>query len=551
MIAAKTRTLRCAVYTRKSSEEGLDQSFNSLDAQREACEAYIKSQAHEGWTLVKKHYDDGGFSGGTMERPGLQSLLADIDHGLVDVVVVYKVDRLTRSLADFAKIVEVLDDKGASFDSVTQQFNTTTSMGRLTLNVLLSFAQFEREVTGERIRDKVAASKKKGMWMGGFPPMGYDILNRKLAVNDAEAKILRSIFERFLELGSVRALVADLRRRKIVSKRWKTRKGHFRGGHSFCRGALYYLLRNRIYLGEVEHKDHIHRGEHPPILSRDLWARVQAQLDERSRADRTVPRSRGDHLLTGLIFDDRGNRMSPSHVKKKNGQRYRYYLSQALLQHRPDRAGSLPRIAATVIEELVVDRVACLTGVPADSKRGSRPDEVVHNASVKTLVRRAEIGSKRVILSIDRASLGIGIDRARHRLREADTIEEVGDTFRVTVPIRLKAWGGETVIEGPNGVAATVAAHIDRNLVKAIARASEWRAALATGKAKSFRAIARQAGCTEGYVRQIVDLAFLAPDVVSAILRGTQARHLTVDRLVRRPLPLSWRNQRRVLGLAG
>jgi site-specific DNA recombinase len=326
MKPSKPQPSRCAVYTRKSSEDGLDQSFNSLDAQREACEAYVKSQAHEGWTLVKKQYDDGGFSGGSMERPGLQALLEDIDKGLIDIIVVYKVDRLTRSLADFAKIVEVLDAKGASFVSITQQFNTTSSMGRLTLNVLLSFAQFEREVTGERIRDKVAASKKKGMWMGGFPPLGYDILNRKLAVNEAEAGVLRSIFKRFLELGSVRTLATDLRWRNVVSKRWKTRKGHVRGGHPFSRGALYYLLRNRIYLGEVEHKGQVHQGEHPAILSRPLWTKAQARLDEGSRADPQAPRSRAGHLLTGLIFDDRGNRMSPSHVKKKNGQRYRYYL---------------------------------------------------------------------------------------------------------------------------------------------------------------------------------------------------------------------------------
>ncbi len=229
---SKQPTRRCAIYTRKSSEEGLDQSFNSLNAQREACEAYIKSQAHEGWKLVSKQYDDGGFSGGSMARPGIQALMADIDKGHVDIVVVYKVDRLTRSLTDFAKIVDVLDRKGASFVSVTQQFNTTTSMGRLTLNVLLSFAQFEREVTGERIRDKVAASKKKGMWMGGFPPLGYDILNRKLSVNEIEAETVRSIYRRFLELHSIRTLAVDLHQRAIVSKQWKTRHGAIRGGNA-------------------------------------------------------------------------------------------------------------------------------------------------------------------------------------------------------------------------------------------------------------------------------------------------------------------------------
>jgi len=479
------------------------------------------------------------------------TLLADIDKGLVDIVVVYKVDRLTRSLADFAKIVEVLDAKGASFVSITQQFNTTSSMGRLTLNVLLSFAQFEREVTGERIRDKVAASKKKGMWMGGFPPLGYDILNRKLSVNEPEAKILRSIFERFLELGSVRALAADLRSRNIVSKRWKTRKGQFRGGHYFSRGALYYLLRNRVYLGEVEHKAAIHKGEHPAILPREVWAKAQARLDAGKRSERPRRPSTGGHLLVGLLFDDRGNRMTPSHVKKKNGQRYRYYLSQALLQHRTDKAGSLPRIAATVIEELVVDRIACLKGGRNSAAVGQPSNPTVQRPLVTALIRRVVVGSKRVVLSIDRAAVDLGLDAAKQRLPKLDAIEKLDDQFRITIPIRLKAWGGETIIEGPNGSSATVAAHLDRNLIRAVVRAFEWRDALASGKAKSFRSLARQAGCTEGYVRQIVDLAFLAPNIVTDILRGRQARHLTVDRLVRQPLPLSWSEQRRALGVTG
>nr|WP_281722870.1 recombinase family protein [Nitrosomonas nitrosa] len=535
----KPKTLRCAVYTRKSSEEGLDQSFNSLDAQREACEAFIKSQAHEGWTLVPKHYDDGGISGGTMERPGLKALLVDIDAGKVDIIVVYKVDRLTRSLADFAKIVEVLDAKGASFVSVTQQFNTTTSMGRLTLNVLLSFAQFEREVTGERIRDKVAASKKKGMWMGGFPPLGYDILNRKLAVNAAEAKILNNIFERFLALGSVRALVLDLGQRKIASKRWKTRKGRVRGGQKFSRGALYYLLRNRVYLGEIAHNGQVHPGEHRAILDRALWERAQALLDRNVRGDPKDPRSRGGYLLSGLLFDDRGNRMTPSHVKKRNGQRYRYYLSQALLQHRPADAGTLPRIAAPAIEALIADRLGRI-----------RPDNVNDGdaaAAVRKTIARVEVARDRVTVML---AADASHEELQQRLPAGDTLSNDGGALRIVVPIQLRNWGGETVIEGPNGTSATAGNHLDTALIAAITKAHAWKDDLATGKAASFRAIALKAGCTEGYVRHIVALAFLAPEITAAILRGTQPRQLTVDRLVRADIPMRWQQQRAMFGLA-
>nr|WP_281719410.1 recombinase family protein [Nitrosomonas nitrosa] len=540
----KPVTTRCAVYTRKSSEEGLDQSFNSLDAQREACEAYIKSQAHEGWVLVPKHYDDGGISGGTMDRPGLKALLADVDAGKVQIIVVYKVDRLTRSLADFAKIVEVLDAKGASFVSVTQQFNTTSSMGRLTLNVLLSFAQFEREVTGERIRDKVAASKKKGMWMGGFPPLGYDILNRKLAVNEEEAKALNHIFQRFLTLGSVRALVHELRQRRIVSKRWKTRKGQVRGGQPFSRGALYYLLRNRIYLGEIAHKGQVHQGEHPAVLDRGVWDSAQALLDRNKRVDSNTPRSRTGYLLAGLIFDDRGNRMTPSHVKKRNGERYRYYLSQALLQHRPAEAGTLPRIAAPAIEKLVMDRAARIRPSAAADKH----DPAAIAEAVRKLIMRIEVAHDRVTMTLATMLQSV-TEVLRQRLAVGDSVTDEAGSIRITVPIQLRTWGGETDIEGPNGTPASVGNHTDANLIAAVVKAHQWKEALAAGKVASFRVIARKAGCTEGYVRQIVELAFLAPEITAAILRGAQPRHLTVDRLVRQPIPLSWKQQRVLLGV--
>ncbi len=349
----KPSVRRCAVYTRKSSEEGLEQDFNSLHAQREACEAFIRSQQGEGWRLVKTGYDDGGLSGGTMERPALQRLLDDVRHGLIDVIVVYKVDRLTRSLADFAKMVEIFDAQGVSFVAVTQQFNTTTSMGRLTLNVLLSFAQFEREVTGERIRDKFAASKRKGMWMGGVPPLGYDVSERRLIVNQTEAVTVREIFERYLVLGSVRLLRNDLERRGVVSKVRVSRTGIKTGGRSFSRGALYELLSNPIYIGEIRHKQERHPGQHEAILERELWEKVQQHLREHAAHHRARPTKASPSPLAGKLFDENGE---PLYVQgaMKDGRRYRYYVSRQLVRGSgaPARAGW--RLPAPELERAVV-----------------------------------------------------------------------------------------------------------------------------------------------------------------------------------------------------
>ena len=317
--------VRCAIYTRKSSEEGLEQAFNSLDAQREACEAYVLSQKHEGWAALPQMYDDGGVSGGTMERPALQRLLADIAAGKIDTVVVYKVDRLTRSLSDFARIVDVFEAHGVSFVSVTQAFNTTSSMGRLTLNMLLSFAQFEREVTGERIRDKIAASKQKGMWMGGLPPLGYDVADRKLVINQKEAETVCHIFRRSVDLGSVSTLQEELDAVSIVSKRRVDRFGRECGGKSLARGALYLMLQNRIYRGEIVHKQASYPGEHQPIIDQALWETVQGQLAENRVECRTGARAAEPSLLAGLVHDDAGERMTPTHANKK-GTRYRYYV---------------------------------------------------------------------------------------------------------------------------------------------------------------------------------------------------------------------------------
>ena len=334
-----TKTLRCAIYTRVSTEHGLDQEFNSLDNQREAAQAYVKSQTHEGWRCLSERYDDGGFSGGSMERPALQRLLQEIRARRIDVVVVYKVDRLTRSLTDFARLVELFDEHEVSFVSVTQAFNTTTSMGRLTLNVLLSFAQFEREVTGERIRDKIAASKQKGIWMGGVVPLGYRVESRALHIVEEHAALIRTIFDRYLELGSVSALKRSLDEAGLHVPERIDGAGRRCGGKPFSRGHLYKILSNPIYVGRLSHKGKIHDGQHPAIVDQATWDSVQQKLSSNGH-DHKRQRNASEHLLIGRIRDDRGHAMTPTHAQK-GARRYRYYVSRAVLQGRSDR-GSLP-----------------------------------------------------------------------------------------------------------------------------------------------------------------------------------------------------------------
>ena len=353
-----TPVRRCAIYTRKSSEEGLEQDFNSLHAQRESCEAYINSQKHEGWVAVPTIYDDGGYSGGSMDRPALKQLLADIKSGLVDVVVVYKVDRLTRSLSDFARIVEIFDEAGASFVSVTQQFNTTTSMGRLTLNVLLSFAQFEREVTGERIRDKIAASKKKGMWMGGWVPLGFDRKDRTLTINEAEAKTIQTIFELFIKLKNVRDVQRELARLNFKTKRYSTPRGRATGNLSFARGHIYRILSNPIYRGEITHKGVNHPGQHPGLINQKTWDAVQAQLAANKHENRSRSNAKSTSLLAGFIFDGNNNRLVSSHATK-NGKRYRYYItSDGAGRTVPGSNATKVRVSATQIDDLVLSTLS-------------------------------------------------------------------------------------------------------------------------------------------------------------------------------------------------
>jgi len=563
-------TVRCAIYTRKSSEEGLEQEFNSLQAQREACEAFINSQRHEGWVCLRTAYDDGGFSGATMARPALQQLLAHLTAGRVDTVVVYKIDRLTRSLADFAKIVETLDARGASFVSVTQQFNTTTSMGRLTLNVLLSFAQFEREVIGERIRDKIAASKRKGMWMGGVPPLGYRAQDGKLVIVDSEADIVRFIFCRYAELGSVRLLKDELEARSIQSKLRTSASGRISGGKPFARGALYLMLQNRIYRGEVVHNRQSYLGEHTPIIDRPLWDAVQTQLAGNTAQRNDDGKTRQPSLLAGMLFDRDGNRMTPSHAVKK-GTRYRYYVSSSLItKDRTHDAAGL-RIPAAEIEQLVSSRVQRWLVDPGNIYKSTAARLAEASMQQRLVARAADIGKrwpglpvarKRAVLIALIERIEVRVDQIDIRFRPArlgalldgaaTPSQGVNDeeTELLSVPVRLRRAGREIrmVIDGSDPFAA---AKPDARLIKLLLRARRFNATLADGDGVPFVVLAQREEVSRSYFTRLLRLSYLAPDITQAILDGRQPPDLTAEKLLEHSrLPLAWHDQRTVLGFA-
>jgi site-specific DNA recombinase len=560
MQQAKPSIRRCAIYTRKSSEEGLEQNFNSLHAQREACEAFIKSQASEGWHLVKTPYDDGGLSGGTMERPALQRLLVDINDGRIDVVVVYKVDRLTRSLTDFAKMVEVFDGRGVSFVAVTQQFNTTTSMGRLTLNVLLSFAQFEREVTGERIRDKIAASKQKGMWMGGLVPLGYDVIHRRLIVNQTEAETVREIFRQYLEFGSVRLLMDELNRRGLRSKVRVARNGKRSGGNRFFRGALYELLSNPIYIGEIRHKGVRHPGLHAPIIDRELWDSTQLLL--RSHAARRAPRATkaAPSPLTGKLFDDSDQSLTPSHAVKGE-RRYRYYVSRNLVKGTPDSGRNGWRLPAPKIERSVAaasytilsDQAAIANAALAIGLAEHQLPSLFSLAAawMKRLQSEVDVGALSTIVDrvdlID-AGIRVSINLPISIMEQQHGANATALTITRVFPMQIRRRGFEMrlVIEGSR----TATPLADLALIKAIARGRQWADDLLSGRVPSVAAIAQREGVFPNYVRRLTRLAFLAPRIVEAIVAGHQPPELTAKALTERiELPLLWSAQERVVGI--
>ena len=547
--------LRCAIYTRKSTEDGLDQAFNSLDAQREACAAYIASQRHEGWKAIPDCFDDGGYSGGSMERPGLARLLDAVRNRQIDAIVVYKVDRLTRSLADFAKIVDELDAHDVSFVSVTQQFNTTSSMGRLTLNVLLSFAQFEREVTAERIRDKIAASKKKGIWTGGPVPLGYDVEDKALVPNPTEAKHVQRIFEIYLEVDTVRALQEALAREGIVTKRRKG-VGRRAGGNPFSRGALYALLSNTTYIGRVAFKGEDYLGRHPPILDRDLWEAVQAKLKQRAPRRRSATNITSTSFLAGLLFDETGDRLTPTHASKA-GKRYRYYVSSRL-HLAQDRTGW--RLPAPMLEDLIIDillrwladpgmllRQAPTSDVSANAigcvteaaqtirQRLLTSDQSIRIDLVKDLVQRIDVRPTevRMMLRLDALSLAIG---------NTNTIE-------LEEPARLRRRGVEAKLTLRT---SSTSPEADPRLIALVARAHHWRDLLVSGEYQTLSDLAQAEGVSRWDVSRHLPLAYLAPDIVEAIVDGRQPISLTINALKRAlPLPIEWAEQRRRLGFEG
>jgi len=566
------RRLRCAIYTRKSSEEGLEQAFNSLDAQREACAAFILSQKHEGWAVLPTLYDDGGFSGGTMDRPALQRLLDDIRPGKVDVVVVYKIDRLTRSLFDFAKIVEAFDVGGVSFVSITQQFNTTTSMGRLTLNVLLSFAQFEREVAGERIRDKIAASKKKGMWMGGLPSLGYDVQNRKLVVNEEEVLTVLHIFRRYVQLRSVRALQAELDAAGIRSKQRIMANGTPYGGQKLSRGALYLMLQNRIYRGEITHKGNAYPGEHPALVDKVLWDQVQAILAE-NRVNREVGSyAKQPSLLAGLAFDETGERLTPSHAVKK-GTRYRYYVSRSLIIGTAKDRSKGRRIPAANLESLVITRLrtflsdqGAILNVIGDEHadgagqnrligRGRQiaielgtfaPDQI--RAMLMRLLSRVDIRPDCVEISIRRGRL---VELLSAQPFEATTQggksdKESEEVLTLTVMARLQRVGRELRMLVENTDDQTMA---DQGLLRIVARAHDIQARLMQNNDLTVHVIASQERVSANYVYRLLRLPTLAPDIITAIVNGKNPPQLTAKRLMRLTpqIPVDWAEQRKLL----
>jgi len=530
--------LRCAIYTRKSTEEGLDQAFNSLHAQREACEAYIRSQAGEGWTLLRDAYDDGGFSGGSMERPALARLLADIGAGRIDVVVVYKVDRLTRSLTDFARIVEAFDAKGVSFVSVTQAFNTTTSMGRLTLNVLLSFAQFEREVTGERIRDKIAASKAKGMWMGGILPLGYDAptdpVTRALVFNADEAETVRSIFARYLEIGSVHELKRRLDVEGVKPKR--SRSGAV--ATCFSRGALFHLLKNRTYVGEIPHRDRSYPGAHPAIVEREVFDAAQQLLASQTRRHKDRPLRRSSMLLTGRLFDASGDAMSPTFTQGAKGQVYRYYVSTSLQSGRhPSGDEAIRRVPAAVIERLVREMIG----------------QISPHATLE-VVTRVEVHATCVHVVVDVQRLLGRPASARDAALEVQPrtppghrvmVESDGPAqLRLINPVRLALRGGRKLVLDAEGRRTGGEQRPDAVLIRALRTSHEHLAALGESPVGRPEAAQLSASPASPYERNLIRLTFLAPDLQAAILEGRQPEGLTLQALIETELAPAWPDQR-------
>ncbi len=547
------RKVRCAIYTRKSSEEGLEQDFNSLHAQREACAAYVMSQASEGWHLLPDEYDDGGISGGTLERPGLQRLLADIATGRIDIVVVYKVDRLTRSLLDFSRLVESFDRAEVSFVSVTQSFNTTTSMGRLTLNMLLSFAQFEREVTAERIRDKIAASKARGMWMGGVPPIGYRPDGRSLAIVEEHASIIRHVFDRYVALGCVRSVALELQENDILVPRRETATGRSIGGGFFSRGQVYKILANPTYVGEIHHHGKVHAGNHPAIIERETWERAQQLLEENKQGQRPAKHARNRSLLAGRLVDEEGKPLVATHACKGK-VRYRYYVRRAL-QHDPDADSSAGmRIPAREIEAAVAERVAEALDDPIalTAKAGL----TLHSGDLRRTMVLADGLAEHVraknyqivrelVNSVRISRSEITIELAASRLAGILKLEwgdgRPAEVISLVAKVRLTHTGRAVRLVHSNGLAAS-AGSADPGLVALLVTGRRWWERLATGEI-DIATLSREEGVNDSWMSRVIRINFLSPRIIDAILTGTQPVSLTARWLRRNDLPLDWDEQ--------
>lgn len=534
---------RCAIYTRKSSDEGLDQDFNSLQAQREACEAYIASQRHEGWKPLSTRYDDGGVSGGTLDRPGLERLLADIEAGHVDLVVVYKIDRLTRSLADFAKLIEHLEKAGASFVSVTQAFNTSTSMGRLTLNVLLSFAQFEREVTAERIRDKLAQSKAKGLWMGGFVPLGYAPNGRTLTVVPDEAATVRRLFTLYCELRCLRRVEQAALDEGLKTKKRDTANQRMRGGKPFSRGRLQSLLRNPIYAGRIRHKDKIHPGQHEAIVPDALFNQVQQTLDAAAArpSRRNAPKETSP--LAGKVFDASGDRLTPSHTTR-GSRRFRYYVSRRLIKKSGEPGVDGLRLPARKLEMAAADAVSGYVTKNLQQLAARNAMTIAGiDAATKKLQQLAEGPATERLAAIKRLVVQPGELGLTLKLPTPDEETATADTEPVsfTSPFTLRRRGVEAKL-----VLADEKPRPDPLMQKTLAQALLWLEQLKAGT--PLTALAEREAIAPRYLRNRLQMAFLSPAIMTAILKGRQPAHLSTETFVRTDIPLDWDEQARVFG---
>lgn len=533
-------TIRCAIYTRKSTEDGLDMEFNSLDAQREAAEAYIKSQQHEGWRLIPTHYDDGGFSGGTMERPAIKQLMADIEAGKIDMIVVYKVDRLSRSLHDFAKMVELFDQKGVSFVSVTQQFNTSTSMGRLTLNMLLSFAQFEREVTAERIRDKFAASKKKGMWMGGRVPLGYDVIDRKLAVNEMEEAWVREIFAGYLKLKSVTKLLPYLQSKGITHK--QTRNGLRIADKPLTENVLYGILKHPVYIGKIHHSGELHDGQHEAIIEPSIWEEVGALIKAQARSKEGRYNPSG-LLLQGKLYDVDGKKYRCHFSEKPNQKRHHYYVSH-----------DKNRLPAALIEKAVLATLRhpeTLSHLHLNEEQQMQWQKLLcHQPAqiIQPCIEKITIGKEATWISLATEHLETHLKQTATLLPANQTDSDIIPKLSITQkPGHLEIQLHQSFAE-KNAIYANRASRHNKALRTALGQGFRWQQMLHDNPNLDQRTLAKREGVDYRYLTRALHMMMLAPDIMTSILDGTQPDHLSMATFRTINMPICWNAQRKLLG---